>query len=331
MRIFNGLEDVPADFGPSVVTIGNFDGVHRGHQEVLRQLVRTGWRYGAQATAITFDPHPLHIHAPDKAPEMILGAEDKFSRIETSGIDALVVIKYSLEFAQATAEEFVKNIIVDTLKARAVVVGHDVRFGKGNTGDFACMEELGTKYGFDVHGIEDFGELRRCSSTWVRELLAEGDVAGAADVLGRPHMVRGTVVHGAARGRELGFPTANLSADSIGLIPADGVYAGWLIDQSDRRWPAAVSVGTNPTFDGVERTVESHVIDRPLSEAIEEFDLYGQEVVVEFVELLRGMVTYRGVEALIVQMHDDVAKTREVLAKDMGSRLPVGRTTPDKQ
>ncbi len=330
MRIFNGLEDVPADFGPSVVTIGNFDGVHRGHQEVLRQLVRTGWRYNAQAVAITFAPHPLQIHAPQQAPEMILGAEDKYARIAASGIDALVVIKYSLEFAQATAEEFVKNVIVDTLKARAVVVGHDVRFGKGNTGDFACMEQLGVRYGFDVQGIDDFGEVRRCSSTWVRELLAEGDVAGAADVLGRPHMVRGTVVHGAARGRELGFPTANLSADSIGLIPADGVYAGWLIDESDRRWPAAISVGTNPTFDGVERTVESHVIDRPLSESIEEFNLYGQEVVVEFVERLRGMVAYRGVEALIVQMHDDVAKTREVLAKDMGHRLPVGRTTPDK-
>lgn len=329
MRIFNGLDEVPEGFGPSVVTIGNFDGVHRGHQEVLKQLVRTGWRYGAQAVAITFDPHPLQVHLPEEAPEMILGHDDKFDRLSASGIDALVVIKYDLEFAQATPEEFVTSVFVDALDTRAVVVGHDVRFGKDNAGDFAAMDALGKKHGFDVYGIDDFGDARRCSSTWVRELLAEGDVAAASTVLGRPHIVRGTVVHGAARGRELGFPTANLSADAAGLIPADGVYAGWLIDETGRRWPAAISVGTNPTFDGVARTVESHVIDRPLSESVEQFNLYGQEVVVEFVQRLRGMVAYQGIDSLITQMHDDVAKTREVLAEDMGQRLPVGQPTPD--
>jgi riboflavin kinase/FMN adenylyltransferase len=148
----------------------------------------------------------------------------------------------------------------------------------------------------------------------VREALMEGDVATAAAVLGRPHQMRGEVVHGAARGRALGFPTANLSHDASGYIPADGIYAGWLVDQAGTRWPAAISVGSNPTFDGVSRQVEAHVIDRP-EETIEDFDLYGQTVVVEFVARLRGMVAYRGPEALVEQMRQDVVQTHDILLK----------------
>jgi riboflavin kinase/FMN adenylyltransferase len=224
------------------------------------------------------------------------------------------MIHYTLQFAQNSAEDFVREVFVDKLGAVAVVVGHDVRFGKDNAGDFAYMCELGEKYGFDVIGVQDVGDKRRLSSTWVREELSAGNVEGAAEILGRPHRMRGEVVHGAKRGRELGFPTANLSSDASGIIPADGVYAGWLVDEADMRWPAAISVGSNPTFDGVSRVVEAHVIDRP-SEDFGDFDLYGQQIVVEFVKHLRPMVAYRGIEALIEQMNEDVEQARSVLSQ----------------
>lgn len=342
VHIWNDPSEVPADFGPTVVTIGNFDGVHRGHQQVLSQLIRTARLNHARAVVITFDPHPAQVHRPESAPELIMGLEDKLVALGEVGLDAVLVMKYSLELASLTPEEFVSSIIVDTLKASHVVIGHDTRFGRGNSGDLDTMKDLGEKLGFEVQVISEFGAEgfplhdvgkhdaetpdagtddgaaehgtgdRRCSSTWVREALREGDVATAAAVLGRPHRMRGTVVHGAARGRDLGFPTANLAADATGYIPADGIYAGWLVDEAGTRWPAAISVGSNPTFDGVSRQVEAHVIDRP-QEAVEDFDLYDQTVVVEFVARLRGMVAYRGPEALIEQMRLDVVQTHQIL------------------
>ncbi|GHD07436.1 bifunctional riboflavin kinase/FAD synthetase [Zhihengliuella salsuginis] len=315
MQHWTGIDAVPAGFGPAVVTIGNFDGVHRGHSAVLQQLVDESRRRSARSVAITFDPHPRRVHAPDSAMELITGLTDRVELIAESGLDALLTIHYTLEFSRATAEEFVRSIIVEKLGACAVVVGHDVRFGSGNHGDFETMVELGRRYGFEVVGIDDAGHDRRWSSTWIREALNTGDVTTASEVLGRPHRMRGEVVHGAARGRELGFPTANLSPEATGIIPADGVYAGWLVDAAGTRWPSAISVGSNPTFEGVSRQVEAHVIDRP-DESIEDFDLYGQQVVVEFVERLRPMVAYNGVESLIDQMNDDVAKARTVLSAD---------------
>jgi len=234
-------------------------------------------------------------------------------------------MKYSLELASLTPEEFVGSVLVDSLHASHVVIGHDTRFGRGNSGDLNTMKQLGEQFGFQVLVISEFGSEgfplhddggtdRRCSSTWVREALNDGDVATAAAVLGRPHRMRGEVVHGAARGRALGFPTANLAHEASGFIPADGIYAGWLVDQDGTRWPAAISVGSNPTFDGVSRQVEAHVIDRP-EETIEDFNLYGQTVVVEFVARLRGMVAYRGPEALVEQMREDVVQTHGILLK----------------
>jgi riboflavin kinase/FMN adenylyltransferase len=327
VHIWNDPSEVPADFGPSVVTFGNFDGVHRGHQQVLSQLIRVARLNHARAVAITFDPHPAQVHRPESAPELIMGLEDKLVALGELGLDAVLVMKYSLELASLTPEEFVANVLVGSLKASHVVIGHDARFGRGNSGDLDTMQELGRKLGFEVLVISEFGsegfplhgELhddggtdRRCSSTWVREALREGDVATAAAVLGRAHRMRGEVVHGAARGRDLGFPTANLAPDASGYIPADGIYAGWLVDQAGTRWPAAISVGSNPTFDGVSRQVEAHVIDRP-EEAVEDFDLYGQTVVVEFVARLRGMVAYRGPEALVDQMRLDVVQAHDIL------------------
>jgi riboflavin kinase / FMN adenylyltransferase len=325
VHIWNDPTEVPDDFGPSVVTIGNFDGVHRGHQQVLSQLIRTARMNRAKSVAVTFDPHPSQVHRPESAPELIMGLEDKLQALSELGLDAVLVMKYSLELASLTPEEFVGSVLVDSLHASHVVIGHDTRFGRGNSGDLNTMKQLGEQFGFEVLVISEFGSEgfplhddggtdRRCSSTWVREALNDGDVATAAAVLGRPHRMRGEVVHGAARGRALGFPTANLAHEASGLIPADGIYAGWLVDQDGTRWPAAISVGSNPTFDGVSRQVEAHVIDRP-EESVDDFDLYGQTVVVEFVARLRGMVAYRGPEALVEQMREDVVQTHGILLK----------------
>ncbi|MFK4639767.1 bifunctional riboflavin kinase/FAD synthetase [Paenarthrobacter histidinolovorans] len=324
VHIWNDPTEVPKDFGPTVVTIGNFDGVHRGHQHVLSQLTDTAKRYNIPSVAVTFDPHPAQVHRPDAAPELIMGLQDKLEALGDTGVDAVLVMKYTLDLAAMSPVEFVRDVLIDGLHAAHVVVGHDLRFGAGNVGDVVTMQELGEQLGFGVQVVNEYGAGgfplhhdgdadRRCSSTWVREALSEGDVVTAAAVLGRPHRMRGEVVHGAARGRDLGFPTANLSHDSTGYIPADGIYAGWLIDQSGTRWPAAISVGSNPTFDGVSRQVEAHVIDRP-EENVEDFDLYGQTVAVEFTRRLRGMVAYRGPEALVEQMCLDVAQARELLA-----------------
>lgn len=312
MHIWNSLDQVPSGFGPCVVTLGNFDGLHRGHQEVLGQVRAEAAQRNALSVALTFDPHPALVHRPESAPGQIMGLADKLDAMEKLGLDGVLVVPYTLDFAQQTPEEFVRNVFVDTLGACAVVVGHDVRFGKGNTGDLATMVALGTQLGFDVVVVNDEGHDRRWSSTWVREALDNGDVDTAAQVLGRWHSMSGEVVHGAARGRDLGFPTANLSPDACGSIPADGIYAGWLTDEAGHRWPSAISVGSNPTFEGVSRQVEAFVIDRP-EEPVEAFDLYGQHVVVEFVKRLRGMVAYTGPEALIEQMHHDVQESREIL------------------
>lgn len=323
VHIWNDPTEVPKDFGPTVVTIGNFDGVHRGHQHVLAQLTDTAQRHKIPSVAVTFDPHPAQVHRPDSAPELIMGLQDKLDALGDAGVDAVLVMKYTLDLAAMTPGEFVREVLLDALHAAHLVVGHDLRFGAGNAGDVVTMQELGRQLGFGVQVVNEYGAGgfpvhhdgdtdRRCSSTWVREALSEGDVVTAAAVLGRPHRMRGEVVHGAARGRDLGFPTANLAHDSTGYVPADGIYAGWLIDQAGTRWPAAISVGSNPTFDGVSRQVEAHVIDRP-EENVEDFDLYGQTVAVEFTQRLRGMVAYRGPEALVEQMCLDVAQAHELL------------------
>ncbi|MFI7496824.1 bifunctional riboflavin kinase/FAD synthetase [Kocuria sp. M4R2S49] len=326
------LSDVPPGFGPSVVTIGNFDGVHRGHQQVLSQLVDSARERDWASVVVTFDPHPAQVHRPGSHPGLIMGTEDKLDALERTGADAALVLEYTLEIADQTTEQFVLGTLVGPLDARCLVVGADTRLGKDNTGNIDTLRELGERHGFEVRVVDDLvdplheehpehapavtgaGE-RRCSSTWIRACLQAGDVRAAARLLGRHHRVRGEVVHGAARGRELGYPTANLSPDAAGFVPADGVYAGWLVDAAGTRWPTAISVGSNPTFENVPRQVEAHVIDRP-EERVEDFDLYGQEVVVEFVARLRGMVAYEGVDKLVAQMDDDVERTRGILAAE---------------
>lgn len=299
---------------PSVVTLGNFDGVHRGHRAVLKLVVDTAKQHDLSSIAVTFDPHPRLVHLPEEPLVPIVSLPQKIRLLASCELDSTLVIHYTLDFASQTAEEFVERILVEALNARIVVVGADTRFGAGNTGDIHLLRKLGREHNFEVVQVDDVGETERWSSTWVRETLAAGNVAQASRILGRYHMVEGQIVHGHARGRELGFPTANFAADSQGMVPADGVYAGWFSDETGQRLPAAISVGSNPTFNDVVRTVEAHIFDRPENEALEAFNLYGQHCTVEFVARLRGMHAFRGIESLIEQMDTDVSTARAVLS-----------------
>ncbi|GAA5023044.1 bifunctional riboflavin kinase/FAD synthetase [Terrabacter aeriphilus] len=313
-----GLDDIPADLGPTVVTLGNFDGVHRGHREVLTRVVREAAERGAVPVAVTFEPHPVAVLYPDRAPAAVMSLEQRLDALASVGVGAVLVLRFTTEFAQQTPEDFVRATFVDALHATAVVVGKDTRFGVRNSGDVETLRALGALHGFGVVALDDIGEAEvegaRWSSTQLRAELLAGKVGHAAQILGRPHRVSGTVVHGDHRGRELGYPTANLSQDHEGLVPADGVYAGWLVrldldtSATDRALPAAVSVGTNPTFDGQQRRVEAYVLDRT------DLDLYGERVAVEFVSLLRPTLRFDSIEALVEQMAQDVDRCREILS-----------------
>lgn len=319
MHRWTSLSAVPADLGPTVATLGNFDGVHRGHQAVLGTVVDLASARGLAAVAVTFDPHPVAVLHPERAPEEIAGLEHRLALLEGLGLDGVVVIEFTREYARLSPEDFVVQTFVEGLRSQVVVVGADTRFGLHNTGDVQTMRELGDKHGFEVvvqRTEGDFEQGRRAwSSTALRDALATGDMATAAEILDREHRVSGEVVHGHHRGRELGYPTANLSMHSEGMIPADGVYAGWLErpalpeDHPDRRLPAAISVGTNPTFDDVvRRTVEAYVLDRL------DLDLYGEVVWVDFTQRLRGNLRFDSVEALMAQMAQDVDRSRALLA-----------------
>lgn len=313
MHVWNSLDDVPGDLGRSVVTLGNFDGVHRGHRAVLARVVERATSHDALSVAVTFAPHPLVVLYPDRAPNMITSLAQRLELLADTGLDAVLVLEFTLDFAQLTPEEFVRSVFVDALHAAAVVVGRDTRFGVRNSGNLETLLGLGAKLGFEVLALDDLGEGSRWSSSMLRGMLDVGDVAGATAVLGRPHKVSGTVVHGDHRGRELGYPTANLSSVVEGVVPADGVYAGWLtridvpLTAPDRVLPAAISIGTNPTFEGTQRRVEAYVLDRT------DLELYGERVTYEFVERLRPTLRFDGIEPLIAQMESDVGQCREIL------------------
>jgi len=311
--IFRDPTEIPAGFGPSAVAIGKFDGVHLGHRAVIERLKADAAASGARAVAVTFDRNPLAVLRPQLCPEAVVTLERKLELLSELELDAVLVLSFDASLAAVPAEDFVQRYLVDALRASTVLVGRDFRFGHGGAGTPALLARLGPDAGFAVDVVDEVflpGIPRRISSSWVRELLAAGDVAQATAVLGRPVTVRSEVVHGLARGRELGFPTANLAPVSGVALPADGVYAGWLDDHtSGLRLPAAISVGTNPTFDDVlERQVEAHVLSE------EWLELYGHDVSVEFTAHLRGMVAFDGVETLRAQIAADVAQARAVLA-----------------
>lgn len=321
MEVYTALSEVPKDFGPSAVTIGKFDGVHRGHEQVIEHLRLAAREGDLTSVVLTFDQNPLSLLAPEKCPVGLVSNAQRLSLLERSGIDATVMVEFTRAFSQNSPRDFVERMLVDTLHAKVVLVGADFRFGRFGAGNVAMLQNFGEEFSFRVELLETFelpdaatGDPRRVSSTWVRELLGAGDVRGSSAILGREPVVRSVVVQGAQRGRELGFPTANLAPDAEGFIPADGVYAAWAVVDG-QRYRAAVSIGNNPTFDGVpERQVEAHL----LGEGDDDIDinLYGKVIEVHFVERLRGMVRFDGLDALIAGISDDVARVRALLPRE---------------
>lgn len=320
MQVWREPDEVPPGTR-SVATIGIFDGVHLGHRTVLGATVSAARQHDVPAVVLTFDPHPATVHRPEDSPVLLSGVTDRLELLAALGIDAVLLLTYTTELARLSPEEFVSRYFVDVLGVTAVVIGSDSRFGRHNAGDRHTMVDLGREHGFEVHVVPDVADVaqRRWSSSWARELIEAGQVEKAAAILGRPHRMRGVVVRGKQRGREMGFPTANLATEASGTIPADGVYAGWLVRGNGSRLPAAISVGTNPTFDGRRRTVEAHALWRT------DLELYDEEIVVEFTHHLRPTVRYEGVPQLVAQMTQDVALAGNVL----GVTNDPQATTPD--
>ncbi len=301
----------------SVVAIGNFDGVHTGHQQLLRTAVEHAQELGTereplQVIVVTFWPHPMSVVAPGHQPLLLTSLSDRIDLLRRYGADEVRVVQFTRDVAAWSPQKFVDTIL-GPLNPAVVVVGENFTFGNRAAGTPQMMREFGKgRFDVDIIHLVSIDSERTCSS-FVRSALATGDVAAAARRLRRLFRLSGVVVVGDQRGRELGFPTANLPVAADLATPADGVYAGWLrrLDQpSAIRMPAAISVGTNPTFDGVERRVESYVLDRT------DLELYGINIAVEFVEHLRGQVRFGSIDELIEQMNKDVAATRVVLGID---------------
>lgn len=308
LQIWHGLEGLPNP-GPCVVAIGVLDGVHRGHQRLLARARTLADERGQPLVVVTFDPHPATVVRPDSTPKMIGTLESRLALLEQAGVDGVLVLSFTAELSEIAADVAVRALLLDALSVSTVVVGEDFHFGKGAAGNVEMLREAGALHGFTVDAVTlHADDIDRFSSTRVRRLIAAGDVEGAAEILGRPFSVTGPVVHGERRGRDLGFPTANLNCPAHLAIPGDGVYAGFL-DDAGTRHPAAISVGDNPTFVGASRRIEAYVLDADL-------DLYGHEVTVTFVHRLRDMVPYTGVEPLISQMTADVEDVRRLLGGD---------------
>ncbi|MGM9468274.1 bifunctional riboflavin kinase/FAD synthetase [Streptomyces murinus] len=314
MQRWRGLEDIPEGWGRSVVTIGSYDGVHRGHQLIIKHAVDRARELGVPAVVVTFDPHPSEVVRPGSHPPLLAPHHRRCELMAELGVDAVLILPFTSEFSKLSPADFVVKVLVDKLHAKAVVEGPNFRFGHKAAGNVEFLAEQGKVYDFEVEVIDLYvsgaaGGGRPFSSTLTRRLVAEGDVEGAREILGRPHRVEGVVVRGAQRGRELGFPTANVETLPHTAIPADGVYAGYLHAQ-DEIMPAAISVGTNPQFDGTERTVEAYAIDRF------GLDLYGLHVAVDFLAYVRGQAKFDSLEALLEQMTADVKRCKEIVAAE---------------
>jgi len=300
---WRGVTAAPSGWGRCVVTIGVFDGVHRGHQVIIGRAATRARELALPLVVLTFDPHPSEVVRPGSHPTMLTAPRRKAELIEALGADVLCVLDFTLAFSRLSAAQFAHEVLVEALHTAAVVVGENFRFGHRAAGDVALLRDLGGRFGFGTEGVAIVGDDDTTwSSTFIRSCIDAGDVAEAARALGREHRLEGVVVRGDMRGRELGYPTANLQPLPYAAVPADGVYAARL-GHGGRSYPAAVSIGTNPTFDGRERRVEAHLLDFS-------GDLYGEQVAIDFVSRLRPMVRFDTVDALLEQMAADVAQTR---------------------
>ena len=316
VQVIHGVGPCPTPLQPSAVTIGAYDGVHLGHRAVIDQVKALAAAQGLQTVVVTFDKHPATVVRPDSAPKLLCDLDQKLELLAEAGVDATYVVHFDEERATETAEEFVHEVLVGCLTARAVVVGEDFHFGHKRGGNVALLQEMGAALGFTVAGIELVGadgapaaEEAIVSSTAIRAALKEGDVGRAAAMLGRPHEVRGVVEHGDKRGRDLGFPTANLQIPEEIQLPMDGIYAGWFERADGSVHATAMSLGHRPTF--YERPQGSPLLECNLIDFAG--DLYGEAVRVRFVERLRGEVKFDGIDPLIAQMRADVDQSRSLL------------------
>ncbi len=307
MLTLTSISAIPTDHGPTAVTIGKFDCIHLGHQALFTEIVDAATNLNLVPTVVTFDRHPDHLLRPERAKLPILGPNQKADLISGFGIATMLQLEFNQELADLSPEQFVKQILVQGLKAKRVLVGEGFRFGNQGSGNFELLKALGDEYGFEVSEVKRVqveGEV--VSTTLVRELLDLGNVKLVNKMLGRVHEVSGMVEHGLKIGRKIGFPTANIARDAEGYLPLDGVYAGWLIADGIR-YPAAHSVGINETFQAVPRLVESHVLDET------ELDLYDKVVSLEFVDFVRPAAKFDGVEALVRQINLDLDIVRQQL------------------
>ncbi|HET6393160.1 MAG TPA: bifunctional riboflavin kinase/FAD synthetase [Blastococcus sp.] len=318
MLRWRGLEATPGDLGRTVVTIGMYDGVHRGHQELIGAAVARARAMRRPCLLLTFDPHPAEVVRPGSHPAILTSMDRKAELVAELGVDAMCVLPFTQEFMRLSPETFTHTVLVEHLHAAQVVIGTNFTYGHRASGTVDTLVAEGRRFGFSVEGVPltnvgaDAGEEVTISSTFIRAVVAAGDMDSAARALGRLHRVDGVVVRGDRRGRDLGYPTANVECPPFTAIPADGVYAGHLVTRDPRsgasreRFPAAISVGTNPTFQGSRRTVEAFVLDY-------DGDLYGEHVGVEFAERLRPMAAFPDVAALVTAMDKDVVDTRRIL------------------
>jgi riboflavin kinase / FMN adenylyltransferase len=312
---WRGLEATPGDLGRTVVTIGMYDGVHRGHQSLIGAAVARARAMGRPCLLLTFDPHPSEVVRPGSHPAILTSMDRKAELVGELGVDAMCVLPFTTEFMRLSPESFTHTVLVEHLHAAEVVVGENFTYGHKAAGNVQTLTVEGRRFGFAVEGVplaavDD--DAVTISSTYIRACVAAGDMVSAARALGRPHRVDGVVVRGDRRGRDMGYPTANVESPPFTAVPADGVYAGHLVTRDPRsgasreRSPAAISVGSNPTFQGSRRTVEAFVLDY-------DGDLYGEHVGVEFVQRLRPMAAFPDVDALLEAMAKDVSDTRRIL------------------
>jgi riboflavin kinase/FMN adenylyltransferase len=308
MKVLRDLTACPRPERGTVVTIGAYDGVHLGHRALIGEVSRRAEQLGCDTAVVTFDRHPAMVVRPASAPKLLTNLDQKLELLAETGVDHALVLHFDEERSHESAEDFVREVLVGCLNAKAVVVGHDFHFGHDRRGNVALLTEMGGALGFDVLGIRLVGDAQPFSSTRIRSLLAEGDVEPAAALLGRHHEVRGTVARGDARGRELGFPTANVEVPEEILLPADGIYAGWYLRPDGTRHMTAISLGRRPTFyeNAGSSLLEAYLLDF-------DGDLYGEQATVQFVVRLRGEVRFDSVEALVAQIGDDVEATRTML------------------
>ncbi len=307
MITWTSLDQIDADFPETAVTIGKFDGVHLGHQALIADLVETAEEHGIASAVVTFDRHPDALLNPAAVKQPITGPIQKQFLIREAGADALLTLTFDEALSHLSPEEFVRQVLVESLKTRWVLVGQSFRFGADGAGDVETLKSLGETFGFKVRVVAPVEvDAETVSTTLIREYMDKGDVVHASKLLGRPHLTTGVIEHGLKIGRSIGFPTANMSRDAEGYLPLDGVYAGWLY-ADDERYPAALSVGINETFQAVPRLIEAHVIDR------NDIDLYDKVVSLEYVDFVRPAAKFDGVESLVAEINRDLDKCRVML------------------